>query len=508
MPNGQRAHFRSQPDWLTTLPQGDGPGRLPIPLSTLVGRASDIASAATAIRDPSIRLVTLTGPGGVGKTRLALEVASVSIDEFPDGIHVVELSSIRESALVAPAIAHALEIRRTDDQPVLSRLKAVLRRAEMLLVIDNFEHVLEAAPMLSELLQSCPRLTALVTSRSLLQIAGERNVPVLPLPVPPTALLRDTSAAALSKIESVHLFVERVQAVQPEFELTAANASDIAAICMRLDGLPLAIELAAARSVLFPPAVMLARLDRRLPLLTGGARDLPGRQQTMRNAIGWSVDLLSDEEKHLYCGLSVFVGGATLEAARSVCWSSERTTISGQPATDDDSDLQFESSVESLIRQCLVQMAIPPVGPSRIARLTMLETVREYAADELTLRGRDAVDRAHAAYYLHLVSLAEPTFWGDSHGDSTGTIEDELGNLRTALTWAVRNNETETALHLAGALFDPTWMFDFHWLATDDARLHRMWVTQALALSGGSTESRVKALHKCGLCCRSAGRCR
>ncbi len=280
-------------------------GRLPVPVSTLVGRERDVAAVAALLRDPAVRLVTLTGPGGVGKTRLALQVAAEVEDEFADGVAFIDLASIRDPTLVAPAISHELGLRPSGDQAAEAAVEAFLHTREALLVLDNFEQVVEAAPRVTELLRACPRLKTLVTSRTLLHVSGERAVPV-----PPLSLRRETrdvrrenedlthdSRLTSHASDAVRLFVERTRGVRPGFVLTEANAADVAEICRRLDGLPLAIELAAARGQLFSPTALLARLEHRLPELNHGPRDLPARHQTMRDAIAWSYDLLTPTEQ-------------------------------------------------------------------------------------------------------------------------------------------------------------------------------------------------------------------
>jgi non-specific serine/threonine protein kinase len=286
----------------------------------------------------------------------------------------------------------------------------------------------------------------------------------------------------------VRLFVERTQAVQPGFRLTEQNAAAVAEICARLDGLPLAIELAAARGALFPPAALLARLERRLPLLTAGKRNLPDRQRTMRDAIAWSYDLLAPEEQAVFRRLAVFVGGCTLEAAEAVGAEAAQAPTSDAVA--------FATIVESLTRQCLLQVSASPApsGEDAAPRLAMLETVREFAAEQLAAGGDGSAERGHAAYYLALASRAEQTYWGDAPGDLRATVNGELGNLRAALTWATGNGETDTALQLASALFDPFWMFDPLWLSGDNARDLRAWMRRALAMPGGSLRHRVAAL--------------
>jgi excisionase family DNA binding protein len=301
---------------------------LPIAPNPLVGREDELAALVAALRDADVRLLTLTGPGGVGKTRLALAAAAEAADDFPDGIYFVNLAPVREPALVAPAIAQVLGVREAGAEPIATRLASVLRDQRLLLVLDNFEQVVEAGPVVARLLAAGPFLKALVTSRTRLRVSGERERPVEPLGLAGSG--GRPSATRMSASAAVRLFVARVQALREEFALTDENAPAVAAICRRLDGLPLAIELAAARAKMMPPATLLAQLDRRLPLLTGGARDQPDRLRTMRDAIAWSHDLLTPAEQALLRRLAVFIGGLTLDAAE---WVLGEDGADGSPTT-------------------------------------------------------------------------------------------------------------------------------------------------------------------------------
>ena len=334
---------------------------VPAPLTSFVGREGEIAQVRDLLHRPDVRLITLTGPGGVGKTRLALRVAGELESGFADGAAFVDLTPLTDPALVAPTVAQAFGIRETGDRPIAERLADVLRDRDLLLVLDNFEQVADAAPLVGRLLAACPHLTVLVTSRAPLRLSAERVVAVPPLALPAP----DRSIADQAATEAVRLFVARAQAARADFALTEENASDVAEVCRRLDGLPLAIELAAARVPHLPPSALLRRLDARLPLLTGGARDLPDRQRTMRDAITWSHDLLTPEEQVLFRRLAVFVGGGTLEAAEAVA---------GAPG---ERALAVLDGVASLVAKSLLRQED---GPDGEPRYRMLETVREFAA--------------------------------------------------------------------------------------------------------------------------------
>jgi non-specific serine/threonine protein kinase len=421
---------------------------LPTSLTSFVGRQREIATVASLLRQEGAHLVTLTGPGGVGKTRLALRVAQDIGHGYRDGVAFVSLAPVADPELVAPTIAVALGVREVDDRPTIERLTAALRNRRLLLILDNLEHVLDAAPLVSKLLVACSQLAVLATSREVLRLSGEHTVALDPLGVPGSA----SEAEAIRETDAVQLFVARARAVRADFALTDANAPAVAEIVRRLDGLPLAIELAAARVGHLPPTALLTRLERRLPLLTSGARDAPARQRTLRDTIAWSYELLPPEEQVLFRHLAVFAGGCTLDAAEDIA---RRAEGDGQ----DDASMSFASlrpssstvldGVASLVAKSLLRQEEGAGGEPRYA---MLETVREYGLEQLAASGDEvAVRRSHAAW---CVALAEethreyvvPATW-------LVRLEREVDNFRAALVWTDRNDDTETELRLAAALY-------------------------------------------------------
>jgi non-specific serine/threonine protein kinase len=465
---------------------------LPAPLSAFIGRAPEVAAVADLLRRDEVRLVTLTGPGGIGKTRLATRAAAVVTDGFPDGVWLVNLAPISNTALVAPAIAQVLGVREAADEPPAARLEAFLAARNLLLVLDNFEQVVEAAPAVAALLTACRRLKVLVTSRVRLRVSGEQEYPVPPLslPTPETAAMNEATAS-----EAVRLFVDRARAVKPDLALTAETAPAVAEICRRLDGLPLAIELAAARVKVLSPAALQARLGHRLALLTGGAQDLPARQQTMRAAIGWSHDLLVPEEQALFRRLAVFVGGFTLEAAEAVCQGTGRSS--------DPCPLSSVSSVldgiGSLVDKSLLHRTEVAADEPRYG---MLETVREFGLEQLAASGEDAATRrAHAAWYM---DLAERTWQGvDAKADAVwlNQVEADHDNVRAALVWLEQTGDAGALLRLAGSL----WPF---WHRHSHRREGRGWLERALdpARSAGVPAAvRVRPLYGAAYLARNRG---
>src|SRR6266704_2131569 len=355
---------------------------LPLPLTTLIGREQERAALCTLLQGSEVRLLTLTGTAGVGKTRLALEVARELVHDFADGVYFISLAPLSDPAFVMPTIAHSMGLLESGSQSLLDLLRTSLHAKHRLLLLDNFEHVLTAAPRLSELLEACPALKLLVTSREVLRLRGEHQFAVLPLALPDPKRLPDDRS--LIHVPAVDLFLQRAQAVRADFHVTADNAATIAEICLRLDGLPLAIELAAARVKLLAPQALLARLDRRLHVLTEGARDLPLRQRTLRRTIAWSYDLLNLPEQQLFWRLSVFVGGCTLEAIEAVC-----------ATPHDEADHVLEGVASLLDKSLLQQTEQEGTEP----RLSMLETIREYGLERLQESGETPVcQRTHALY--------------------------------------------------------------------------------------------------------------
>jgi predicted ATPase/transcriptional regulator with XRE-family HTH domain len=434
------------------------PNNLLTPPTALIGRETELAHIADRLQDRDCRLLTLTGPGGVGKTRLGLQVGADLLEDFTDGVYFVDLAPVRDPKLVSGAIAQTLGVRESGGQPLLERLKHELRDKHMLLLLDNFEHLLDAAAHVAELLAATARLRLLVTSRERLHLRGEQEVAVPPLALPDPAHL--PAFDQVSQYAAIALFMARAQASQPNFQLTSANAPAIAEICVRLDGLPLALELAAARLKLFAPEALLARLSGRLALLRGGARDLPERQQTMRTTIAWSYDLLTEAEQTLFRRLGVFVGGCTLEAAEAVCGDKE-TRRQADEATEQthayslSPDLLVSLSVldgiAALVDKSLLRQIAGPGGDQ--PRFAMLETIREYALEQLEVSGEvEQLRWQHALYYLRLSEEGSPG-WDRNDRTWARRMDREYDNLWSALAWSQTSaGDSEVELRLASTL--------------------------------------------------------
>ncbi len=418
------ASARLTSDLADAWEQAHPPHQVPASLTALIGREAEVTRATLLLERKEVRLLTLIGPSGVGKTRLGVQIAEDLLDRFDDGVWFVALAPLRDAGLVAATIAQALELREAPGQTPAALLKTSLRDQQCLLLLDNFEQVAGAAPLVAELLSACPRLKVLVTSRSPLHLRGEYELPVEPL---------EQEAA-------VTLFLERVQAARPDLDSGSATLQTAAAICERLDRLPLALELAAARVKVLSLPALLERLKSRLPLLTGGALDLPQRQRTMRDAVAWSYELLSPAEQRLFRRLAIFAGGWTLEAAEAICAESEESPSVLEELT-------------ALVNQSLLRSERLTEKP----RFTMLEVIREYAQEQLQIHGEaEALYRRHAAYYLR---LAEATGRIEPAQDTRDAqIIEELANTRVALEWARERNESALGLRLASAC-GRTWYY-------------------------------------------------
>jgi predicted ATPase len=449
----------------------------PSPVTELIGRQREVASLKRTLARPAVRLVTVTGPGGMGKTRLAIDVGEDLAAQYPDGVYFVDLAPVQDPANVSTAIAQTLGVRNTGDGPVEDKLVIALRNRRVLLVLDNFEQVLPAAAVVTRLLAALPDLNVLVTSRALLRVNGEHNFELGPLAQPhhngddrPGAGTLDTAR----KSPAVTLFVERSRAVRPDFELTDQNVSAVVRICAALDGVPLALELAAARIRLLSPELMLARLDRRLPLLSGGMTDLPARQQTLRRTIEWSTQLLGEDERRLLSRLGVFVGGFTLEAVESVC-------------AGDDTDVL--SMLGVLVDSSLVRQEERP----RQTYFTILATVREYALEQLEASGSLAdLRRAHADYYARVAAHADRMLDGEQQVEWMSRLVDDRDNLRAAERFFLDTEDWENATAFAWSLY-------LYWWIGGHLGEVRGWMEEVLAADAAlSPAARARALYFTG----------
>jgi predicted ATPase/class 3 adenylate cyclase len=449
------------------------PNNLPVQVTSFVGREEQIAEVRRLLS--RTRLLTLTGAGGTGKTRLALQVASEALTEYRDGAFFADLSSVTDPALVPSVVAKALDVPEVPGRPILDVVKDHLGDKDLLLVVDNFEQVAEAAPVVEELITAAPRLKVMVTSRVVLALRGEQEYAVSPLEPPDPDRIPDL--AALRRIEAVRLFTERAQAASPRFRLTEENAPAVAAITARLDGLPLAIELASTRTKVLTPQQMLPRLEKRLSILTSGPRTLPERHRTLRDTIAWSHDLLEQPERALFARMSVFTGGCTLESAEQVC---DPTGIG----------LDLLEGLSSLVDKSLVRRIDPSEGEPRFA---MLETIREFGLEQLRTDGDHDTVRRHAEHYLDLAREAEPHLTAEDQGEWLDRCEREHANIRAALRWAIEAREAERAQESAGAL----WRF---WQQRGHLAEASRWFEEILAMPSGQarTAARAKALLGAG----------
>ena len=464
---------------------------LPAQVDSFIGRQHQVAELRSMLLGSTVRLLTVVGPPGVGKTRLSLQLARLLVEEFPGGVCFVPLAAIHDPGLVIPAIARVVGVRESPGWPVAERLIEQLGAGRRLLVLDNCEQVLAAAPVVSNLLVACPGLKVLATSREPLRIAGEQEYPLSPLELPGPSQARDV--ATLARVPAVALFVQRARAVKPDFALTEANATETAAICARLDGLPLAIELAAARSKVLSPRALLFRLNEAggsapLRLLSAGLRGAPARQQTLQGAIAWSYDLLEPAQQQLFRRLSVFVGGWTVEAAATVCGTEEpkRSEAGAIPAEAGDPLLDALDALASLVDKSLLRQE---PGADAEPRFRMLALIREYALERLEAATElPAIAQRHATVFLELAERCELEIQGPRHEQAVRRLEAEHDNLRAAMRWLRdQHGGGERLARLAGALW-------FFWSVRGHLSEGQAWLEAALARSGVSDLARAKAL--------------
>jgi predicted ATPase/class 3 adenylate cyclase len=463
------------------------PAGLPTHRQSLIGREDQLDISRDLILRDDIRLLSLTGPGGTGKTSLAIHLAGSLMPDFDDGVFFVPLAPINDPGLVPRAVARALGVQEMGSRPILDTLIDALGSRNSLLVLDNFEQVLPAASFLATLIQACPLMKVIVTSREVLHLSLEYEMPVPPLALPPSD---SVTTDQLENNDAVRLFVARAREVRPAFELTDEIAPIVGEICRRLDGLPLALELAAARIRLLPPRALLARLDRRLPILTDGPRDLPARQRTLRDTIGWSYGLLDEHERQVFRALGAFVGGCSLEAAEGIVGAG---LDAGAPDTLD--------LVASLIDKSLVRQA----PTSTETRFTLLETIREFAVDRLEAASEsDDVRRRHAEFFLTLVEQADPLLIGSDQVAWLDLLEAEHGNLVAALTWTrdahAGGLETESGVPAAQAGLRLAGSLHWYWWLGGHVSEGRRWLAEVLSWEVGEEgqAARARALYAAG----------
>jgi excisionase family DNA binding protein len=467
-PRGRVVSFPSPPAFAPSLPQ---------PLSSFVGRAAEIAAVVALLEAPAVRLLTLTGPGGIGKTRLALAAGNAARERFPDGVVFVELAAVSRPELVLPAICQALGLREIAGRDRRQQLHAFLREKRLLLIVDNLEHLLAAASEIAEFAVEAPHVTLLLTSRAPLHVAGEQEFPVVPLSLPPAG--SPVTAASLLASDAARLFVARAQAHDPSFSVTEESTSLIADICARLDGLPLAIELAAARVKVLSPRQLRDRLVRRLPLLTRGVRNGPQRHRNMRDAIAWSYDLLSAEEQTLFRRLAIFVGGFTLEAAE---WVGGRSTEDGgesAEATPRTSDIRRptpdSSDTLDLIAALVDQgLLARESGPEGEPRFRLLETIREYGLEQLTPDEEDSARAAHARFFLQFAQALRPLANTRSTRAPLDRLAADDANLRAAAVWFDEHEAAAELASLVAACY-------VHWYIVSTLKEAEAWLHRALA---------------------------
>jgi predicted ATPase/class 3 adenylate cyclase len=452
------------------------PNNLPVQSAPLIGREREIQAVSVILARDDVRLVTLTGPGGIGKTRLAMQVSAELASAFADGVYMVELAQISEPGLVASHIAQTLGVVNSSGRPPLDLLVERLRSRQILLLLDNFEQILDAATVVDDLLKSCASLTIMVTSRAPLQLRSEHEFPVPPLTLPDVG--RPCTPETLSQYEAVALFVERAAAIRPDFEVTNANAPAVAEVCARLDGLPLAIELAAARIRMLAPEALLTRLGHSLDLLRGGRRDLPARHQTLRSAIAWSFNLLHEPEQRLFRRLGVFVGGFALEAAEAVCNS------------DGDLEIDVLDGVGSLVDASLVRVDQTVVGEPRFA---MLETIREYALEQLEASCETSTTRLrHRGHFVAFADRAAAELRTSRAAHWFNQLEIEHGNLRAALDAC---DATADGIELAAGMAEALAWF---WVMRGHGREARIRVERLLTCAPLNTATRASLLGVAG----------